>query len=129
MTNLDEGTIDIARDAIRAGRVDEVAGIIGEQPKSKLLGELVSSLRALCEAGGVTYLAVHMNGGKSSCSVQCKSVDAFAADVAESGGKLTEGPQSYEGDQHRWRGFTAVIGGLLIHAIGEHVPLTEAKQS
>lgn len=125
---IDQSVADIARDAVRENRIRDIPGVLVDQPKMLIVGELAAALYALCPSADITYIALHMHGDSARCSVQCNSIDALAEDIVASGGNITTPAHTEESNDRRWRAVEGSVGGVIVQAIGEHVNLTPADK-
>lgn len=115
MTNPDPGVLDIARDAIRAGRVDDVAGILTDQPKLALVAELTNALVAVMRSIGVRRVEIS-DYGKPVVHLQADA-EPFAAAVRELGAEPVIVPFH---DTKEWDLVTATILGVRVEVSGPH---------
>lgn len=116
MTNPDPGIIDVARDAIRAGRYELLGDIIANEPKLALAAELAGALAAVMRSLGVRRADVSAYSGSTVLHLQADAAQ-FAAAVLELGvtPKLVNDHWSKE-----WNQVSATIGGVTVEVSGPH---------
>lgn len=129
--NLDQHTLDVARDAIREGRLDVVAGIINDQPKGALLGEQLHAATTLARALGVSHITVcpFETSVHIALAVNAPAdVDRVFEDLVASGAVASKPPFEFKGDKITWRQSVVDLGTLHITVTGPHRKWTRAEK-
>lgn len=131
MTKLDQAVLDVARDAIREGKPELLQGIVADQPKCALLGEMLRAAASLARSLGVQSISLCPFEHDAYITMgvdEPEGVDRVAEDLVASGASLIEKPYQFKGTELEWRQATATLGNLRITVNGPHRNLTPAEK-
>lgn len=118
--------IEIARDALREGRLAEFRAIMSGEAKVALIAELAQTIRALADDEGIALVSVHAQGTLLQYRADVKGgVDRAVSELVADGYALISGPcivESIDGRNSSWRSADVRRDGLPgIGIIGEFV--------